>query len=335
MAEIAFQKIIDAVLDERRIFPARYLYRFSDLSDKETNLLRKIWPNISLLRRQALMEDLLEMGVKDYLLDFRHVCFLAVEDEDALVRLSAVQTLREYSDRIMIPLFLRLAGDDPDTAVRAASTAGLGAYVYEGEVDELPKKLQHMIEDKLLAIFNGSDDILVRRRALESLGYSSREEVPSLIEESYTSGSQDWLLSSLVAMGRSCNPNFESKVLSKLDDSRATVRAEAAYAAGEMTMKSAVPTLLELLQDDEDLVRAAVIWALGETGGEGVAEALEELLNKTEEDEEVDLLEEALENLAFVEEMDLIPLIDISEPGEDDWIELDLGVDGLELDEDD
>jgi HEAT repeat protein len=226
-----------------------------------------------------------------------------------------------------------LAENDPDPAVRAACTAGLGSYVFEGEVDELPKTIQRTIEEKLLSIFQGSDDVLVRRRALEALGYSSREDVPPLIEEAYNSGSQDWLLSSLVAMGRSCNPDFESMLLLKLKDARASVRAEAAYAAGEMLLKSAVPTLLELLKDDEELVRAAVIWALGETGGEGVREALEKVLDKTDDDEEAELIDTALENLAFVEDMGIIPLVDISEPGDDDWIELDLGDDKVELDE--
>jgi HEAT repeat protein len=335
MTEVDFQTVIDELLNEKKPFPARYLYRFSDLGDVEINLLRKTWFNVSLRRRQALMEDLMEMGEQDYLLDFRDVCLVALVDEDPAVRLTAIQTLREYSDRLLMPLLMDLCVTDPNASVRATCASSLGVFVYEGEVDELPKNQQRSIEDQLLSILKGADDELVRRRALESLGYSSREDVLPFIEEAYENGSQDWLVSALIAMGRSCNPDYESRVLAMLKDTRMRVRSEAAYAAGEMTIKRAVPILLSLLKDDEDIVRAAAIWALSETGGAGVEEELQKLLEKTEDDDEAYLIEEALENLAFVEGMDLIPLIDISEPGEDDWIEFDLEEDEFDIDDED
>jgi HEAT repeat protein len=118
-------------------------------------------------------------------------------------------------------------------------------------------------------------------------------------------------------MGRSYNSIWEDKVIAKLDDEDAAVRAEAAGAAGELSLHRSTPRLLELLEDEDDDVRAAAIWSLSEIGGEGVRDALEELLEETEDEAEADLLEDALDNLEFVEGLGGFTLLDFSEEDEE------------------
>ena len=84
--------------------------------------------------------------------------------------------------------------------------------------------------------------------------------------------------------------------------------AEAARAAGELEIKQTAQQLIELLDDADNKVRSASIWALSQIGGEGVRQSLERLLEQAEDYEDIDLLEAALDNLAFTEDIELFPI---------------------------
>ena len=315
--EIPFSQVIQALLDESKPFQPRFLYRLSDLSSDDLAKLSAAWSKIAQRRRQALMEDVLEMSENDYLLDFSSLSRLALQDQDPLVRVLAVQTLVEYEEPDLASVFMDMMVQDEDSQVRAASASALGSFIYLGEIEELPEQVLHEVEESLLHVTQGQDAVLVRRRALEALGFSNREEVAPLIEAAYRSGDRDWLVSALFAMGRSYNSVWEEKVVAKLDNVNAAVRAEAASAAGELSLRKSAPKLLEMVDDDDDNVRAAVIWSLSEIGGEGVRETLEAMLEETEDDEEADLLEEALDNLDYVEGMGGFSILDLSEEDEE------------------
>ena len=215
----------------------------------------------------------------------------------------------------MIPLseMAALMEKDPDEDVRAASATALGQYVFLGELEELPETTLRLIEDHLLDVLNGNDTTKVRRFALESLGYSSRDEVPPLIETAYASTDKGWVASALFAMGRSSNQEWKPKVLEMLGSKLPQLRCEAARAAGELEIAQARPALIELLKDTDENTRASSIWSLSQIGGKGVREALEALYEETEDDDELSLLDEALENLEFNESLELLPIIKVSE----------------------
>jgi HEAT repeat protein len=308
--KLPIKKLVDALLDENTPFPPSYLYRLSDLEPTELSMVAEAWPKLSVRRRQALTEDLAQLNEADDLLSFEQFTRLALKDSDPEVRLLAVRMLSEYENSSFLSTFLDMAEHDPDLEVRAASTTVLGLFVYLGEVDALPSASFHQVEECLLRIVNSSDEPLVRRSALESLGYSSRDELFSLIERAYASGETDWLASALLAMGRSADQRWEPSILVMLDHIRPVVRAEAVTAAGGMEIEAAVPRLIELLDDSDENVRMSSIWSLSQIGGEGVRDALIHMLETTEEEEEAALLEEALENLAFTEGVEGFTLID-------------------------
>jgi HEAT repeat protein len=253
-------------------------------------------------------------------LSFEAVCRIGIKDVDPKVRELSVQTLWEYETVDLIPVFLQMVVGDDDMNVRMASAIALGTFVYLGELEEIREATLREVEDRLLEVVNGADQSDVRQRALESLGYSSRGEVPKLIEKAYYSGNDDWLVSALHAMGRSANRKWAPKVVEMLKSDSANVRAEAASALGELEIKKTVPDLLPLIQDDDDEVRMAAIWSLSKIGGEGVREVLEELFEATEDEEEADFIASAMENLAFSDESGLLGLWDMLE--EDDYPEL-------------
>ncbi len=315
---IPFKTLVATLLNDQEPFPPRYLHRFSDLLDEDSQSLTQAWPKISPMRRVALLEDLDELNQADDLLSFEEVCKLAIKDSQAQVRLLGVKILKEYELPQYISDFIQMAKHDGDGAVRAAAADALGAFTYLGEVDKLHPSTHQRIEDALLSILNSQDESIVRRRALEALGYSSREEVNPAIELAYASGDPDWLISALNAMGNSADNKWKSKVIAMFDHQHPLVRAEAASAAGEIEINSAVPSLLRMLDDVDLDVRMAVMWSLSQIGGKGVRKALETMLEATEDDDEADMLERALENLDFTEDLGVIPLLNIADNGEED-----------------
>ena len=324
--EIPFDHVIQALLDNEKPFPARLVYRLSDITPEESSSLKSAWGKAELLRRRAVMEDVQNMGEDDTLLDFSEVGKLALKDADGYIRQLAVRTLAEYEMAEMLPDFLYLVEHDADEQVRAACASALGVFVYLGEIEEISQKKWRKTEESLLRVHRSSDTALVRRKALEALGYSSQDEMIPLIEQAYAQGQREWLLSALIAMGRSSNAVWNTRVTAMLEDRRADVRAEAATAAGELGIRSASRRLMELLEDAHEDVRAAAIWALSEVGGEGVRSRLEAMQEDTDDEDEADLIESALENLSFTEDFQQFAILDVDEPDnaeDDDYLDED------------
>lgn len=311
---IAFQNILDALLDDSHPFPPHFLYHFSDIEPGNLKLLLKTWPQVSLTRQCTLLEDLKELAEDNTLLCFDDLARALLKDGDPQVRVLALHLLWECGDTRLVPTFLEILNEDSDFNVRAAAATALGMFVYLGELEEIPPHIQRKVEDNLLAVLRSSDHSLVQQRALEALGSSSRPEVAGLIEAAYGEKEADWKVSALFAMGRSGDERWEKQVLSSLRNQNEAIRAEAIHAAGELALASARPMLLDMLADEEDVeTQHEIIWELTKIGGEEVHERLDELLALAEDDEEAGFIEEALENLAFTEEVSGFDLFDIEE----------------------
>jgi HEAT repeat protein len=334
--EIDFKEVLRALLDEETPFPPRLLNRLSDLEKSELQSLSDIWQEIPLWRRQALMEDIEALSKTDMMVSFEALGMFSVQDQDKVVRLHAVRTLAEFENAKLIPVYKKLLLEDPDGGVRSASAGALGRYIYLGEIDELAASKLREIEELLLKVTQGNDPAAIRRSALESLGYSSREEVDPLIKAAYNSGDMDWIVSAICAMGRSGNEIWEKPVLKMLSNTHPSLRGEAARAAGELELSEAVPLLIELLDDPSDTIRFASIWSLSQIGGEGIRDLLERLYEEAENDDEIDQLESAMDNLAFTEGLPLMPLFDLPEDEEENDLEEDSDdeFEGIIFDED-
>ncbi len=315
---VPFSQVTQALLDEATPFPARYLHHFSDLEPADLKSVLEVWPQVSLRRKLALLEDLENLAEADTLTSFDDLARALLADPEAGVRIYAIRLLWECQDVKLVPAFLDILNGDEDNEARATAASALGLFIYAGEVEEIPAETLHEVEENLLAAAQTGATALVRRRALEALGASSREEVPPLIETAYRRKEADWIVSALFAMGRSSNEQWEKYVLAQLLNQDENIRSEAIRAAGKLGMGAARTPLLDLLEDEEDLeMRREIVWALSEIGGEGVRAKLEELLDIEADEDEVDFLEEALENLFFTEDLNQFNLLDI-ETNEDE-----------------
>lgn len=343
--KVRFVDVVNSLLDNNTPFPAVYLPQFSDLTPESAFKLQKAWSSIAPQRRVTLLEDLEEIINSDTLMSFDEVARIAMQDSLGKVRELAILLVWETLDHKLIPQFLRMAQKDPDPMVRAQAVSILGRYMLLGEMEELSEKNHQQIEKTLLSIYNSQDELNVRRFALESLGYSSQDPIPGMILESYQQDDPLWKASALSAMGRSSDDaRWGDTVLHHLSSDQYDLQMEAIRAAGNMGLESARGPLLKMLDEgveDEEL-RDMVIWSLSNIGGEGVMEAFKNLMEKAEGDDEIDMLEGAIDTLMIlsgqgldqpgffgldVDDMDLEGLEDEEEEDEDDQEDEGDGVD--------
>jgi HEAT repeat protein len=321
----SFQSVLDALLSDRKEFPRRYLQEFSDIGTLELKTLLDIWPQVKPSRKLTLLEDLDALAETDTLVSFDDLARALLTDPEPEVRTRAIRLLDEYEDPKIVPSYLDMLKEDPDLNVRVEAANALHLFVDLGELEEIPADIYHQVEDALLASAASEDNVRVRRVALESLGYSSRAEVSTLIESAFHREDPSWQASSLVAMGRSADERWNDAVTRSLVHVDDRIRKAAVQAAGELSLHSARPILLKMLSEEEDAtILSAVIWSLSQIGGEDVRTYLENLLDQLEDDEQIAYLEEALDNLAFTEDLDRFDLLavdpddELAEIDEDD-----------------
>jgi len=322
-----FQTVLDALLSDRKTFPRTYLQQFSDIGALELKSVLDVWPRVRPGLKLTLLEELDALAEADTLVSFDDFARALLTDPEPEVRTRAIRLLDECEDPKLVPSYLDMLKNDPDIQVRVEAANALNLFVDLGELEEISESIFHEIENALLAAAAGEDDVRVRRTALESLGYSSRLEVSTLIESSFQRQDPNWQTSALVAMGRSADNRWDEEVLHSLVHVDDRIRKAAVQSAGELSIQSARPILLKMLgEEEEPTVLSAVIWSLSQIGGEDVRTYLETLLDQLEleDEEQIAFLEEALDNLSFTEDLDRFDLLAV-DPDE----EL------LELEEDD
>ena len=332
---VPFNQVISALLDNDSPFSPTYLHRFSDINPEDLAELKKAWPQVSPQRREAVLEDLEELAESDTLVNFDDFSRSVLDDPNPRARAAAIRLLWECEDTRLVPVFIRMMEHDDDLVVRASAATAIGLFIYLGELEEISDTVLKKVEESLLTTVASQDPALVRRRALESLGFSSRPEIPPIIKKAYEDGDKEWLASALFAMGRSADSRWERSVLDKLEDSDTDVQLEAVRAAGALELESARQELLELLASDtetDEEITAAAIWSLSQIGGGNVRDALEALLDHTDDDDLAEYIEQALDNLNFTEEFPAFSMLDFDPQDKD---KLDQIIDLAEEDDED
>ena len=307
---VSFQNVLDTLLSDHKDFPRSVLQEFSDIGALELKSLLDVWPRVKLSRKLALLQELDALAEIDTLVSFDDFARALLTDPDPEVRTRAIRLLDEYEDPKIVPSYLDMLKNDPDVNVRAEAANALNLFVELGELEEISEKIYHQVEDALLASAASEDDVKVRRTALESIGYSSRPEVGTLIESAFHRQDPNWQASALVAMGRSADDRWDDEVTRSLIHVNDNIRKAAVEAAGELSLSSARPILLKMLGEEEDAtIMSSIIWSLSQIGGEDVRTYLENLLDQVDGDDQVVFLEEALDNLAFTEDLDRFDLM--------------------------
>lgn len=321
---INFSDALAALRDMDVPFPPGFLRSFSDLTRKQIREFTVTWEELPITRKVNLLEDLEDLAEKDTLVNFDDLARTVISDVDPKVRVMAIRLLWECEETRIVPMLIELFRGDEDESVRAAAASLLGKFVLLGELETIDEKIRISVVNNLIDAVDGVELPQVKQRALESLGYTSHPLISTMIQRAFESDDIPWVTSALCAMGRSADESWAPFVESKLDSPDVEVQFESIHAAGELELSSSREKLLSLLEEEMENSdnRLAVIWALSQIGGDEVKERLNDLLNDAVDDEEMEWIEKAIENLELSTPAGL-DLLAIPDYTEEDDLELD------------
>ncbi|MEA3459134.1 MAG: HEAT repeat domain-containing protein [Chloroflexota bacterium] len=286
------------------------LYGLSGMGEKEMKRFVQAWSKVPIERRRRILKLLVELTEFSFVVDFGAAFRLCLTDEDAKVRKTAIEGLWEDKDVVLMDTLVRMLKNDPSAQVRATAATALGRFVLLGELGKLKTGFQASAEEALLeAIHSDSQALEVRRRAVESIACSGRQEVRSIIEAAYHHEHEKMRVSAVFAMGRSADPYWSETVIAELASPDSEMRYEAACACGELEVPDLVPYLAALIRDPDREVQEASIWALGHVGGNEAQRILEECYEDGDE-YLCEAAEKALEYLEFMRGSSAIPSLD-------------------------
>jgi HEAT repeat protein len=316
MPKISFQNVLDHLLDSKKDIPQSHLKFYSDLDPKSLLLFLDVWPSVESTRKLTLLDALLSYLESDTIVLYEEIGNALLDDPDGEVRARAIRLLIESDDPKFAGKLIDIFLHDAELSPRMEAVQLLGEFVLRGELDKIKSTQQRKIEDALISVIRGEDNPVLRKRALESLGFSSRIEVATLIESAFERADPAWVASALRAMGRSQDDGrWTDNVVSRLLDEEPLIKFSAIEAAGQLCIEEAVPLLLQILDDEEedDEVAAAAIWSLSQIGGDDARAYLAALIDQNEDEDLVEFLEDALENLNFTDELNKFDLLTLDE----------------------
>jgi HEAT repeat protein len=311
------KQLMDELGDKPGALPFSRLYAFSDLAGKRLADFCATLDTLPTEQRLHVVEALMELAEASFQVNFDTIFRHCLADPDERVRATAIDGLWENEERSLIGPLLAMLHTDPSARVRAAAATGLGRFVLDGELEKLEAAVEARIMTELLTtIHSPEESVEVRRRAVESVGYACTPEALEALEIAYCDEDEGMRLSAVVGMGRSCDQRWKDTVMAELASPSAAMRYEAALAAGGLTLREAVPALIQLLDDSDREVRDATIWSLGQIGGSRAKEALLAAYPDADEDTQA-LIDEALAEQALFDEDMGFSLYELDEEDED------------------
>ncbi len=301
MATTEFQKALSRISNMTESLDTTALYGLSNARRADAALFAERWPAVPVERRREIMAELGALSNESFEVEFTPLYRAALDDADAEVRAQAIQNLWEDDDPVLAPRYITLLAHDESSTVRAAAANALGKYMYLAEMEELAPELTVDIRQALLtAVRNPLETTDVRRYAVESLAFLGDDEVRGVIEDAYNSTDENMQASAVRGMGRSLDPYWSGLVLMELSNSAPRVRQEAVWSSGELELKQAVPTLIDMLEEPNRDLLIMIIQSLGRIGGPIARQALE-LVAESEDEEIAEEAEDALSELLFNE----------------------------------
>ena len=309
--KISFKSVLEYLLESKKDIPQSHLKLYSDLDQKSMRLFGDAWPRVDPARKLVLLDALLAEFETDNIVSYEEIGKALLTDADGEVRARAIRLLAESDDPKLVGTLTKILLNDTQLTPRLEAALLLGEFILLGELEAIKADLQTKSEDALISIIRSDEDPALRKCALEAVSYSSRDEVAALIESAYEREDPTWTATALLAMGRSHDDQWNENVISNLLDEDPLIQAAAVQAAGELNIEDAGPILIKLLEDEEldaDVVNAAV-WSLSQIGGDEARIVLLNLLEQVEDEDVIEYIEEALENLDFTEELNKFDLL--------------------------
>lgn len=272
--------------------PSSAYYGLANLTPDAIEAFAPYWYAIDSEFKQKVLAEFAEASEINFDLDYQSLGNLSITDDNSNVRVKAIGVLWADESLEHLSRLIDLAETDENTDVRAAAVSELGRFILLGEYGEIPENEASRAQDVAIGILNDtSEEVEVRRRALEAISNSSLDFVSEAIREAYESDDRSMRVSSIYAMGRSYDDQWNDAVIREIHNDDPEMRYEAARAAGELELEEAVTLLGQIAVVDEREIRQVAIWSLGEIGGSQALRLLSALGEDAREANDEDLLE--------------------------------------------
>lgn len=321
-SKTTFPDALVQLRDTQKPFTRTQLRLYSDLDPASLQLFVAAWQKVPPARQLAFLDKLIENYEEDTLVSYEDLARSLLKDPRGEVRARAIRLLTETEDPALVGSLLEIYLNDPEYTPRFEALHVLGALILLGEYGRIEPASEQKIQQALISVIRSDDTAELRRASLETLAFSSHPEVPALIESASERLDPAWIASALRAMGHSQDERWHDEVLEKLLDDDQLIRNAAIEAAGALAIQEAVPVLIQFIDDqeqDEEILISA-IWSLSQIGGDDARAYLLSLADQTEDEELLDFLDSAIDNLDLSDELanfDLLSLED-DEPDEED-----------------
>lgn len=295
-----FSEVLTEIFDRPEVAISQ-LYRLSDMTPEEMDMVMARWPELPEQRRRIVARHLADISEENFVVDFSPLLRRFLSDPSPDVRLAALDGLWDTSNTTCVSPIIRLMEEDSEERVRAAAAATLGHFVLLGEWGQLNERVAERIVDALLGTLDSDQTgAMVRRATVESLGSSAHPRVSQIIHDAYHQGEDTMQLSAVFAMGRSADPRWLATIIEEMASPDPEMRMEAARAAGNLGSSDTVDQLIELLEDEDLEVQLAAVAALGQVGNERAQEALQALIHDPESIALLEAAETALEEIEWL-----------------------------------
>ena len=272
------EAILNLVNSDKPLLNSK-LADLSNLSSEELRLVEEVWIKVEPKRQRQIMHRLIELAEDNVELNFDSIFKSRLEDKDAEVQCLAIEGLWENEEPALIKPLIKLLTHDSSGKVQAAAAAALGRFALLAECQKLCSDYTSKISLALLTVLNDkSKPIEIRCRVLEAASPLSLPEVKEAITQAYQSHNSRLKISSLYAMGKSCDQSWLPLVIKELESADAEIRYEAAVASGELGAEEVLPHLVRLTSDPYIEVQLATIQALSKIGGSKAKESLKKCL---------------------------------------------------------
>jgi HEAT repeat protein len=276
-----------AQLDTMEKAPTRLdLKLLANLGPESVYIFWEQWQRFSLDRRRHIMRLLAELAEEQIQLDYRPVFRACLADQDAQIRVLAIEGLWEDDHEQMMDRLIQML-HDPAGEVRAAALISLARFAYRAEIGDLSLSAGQRLHDVLVEAATDPDQPFeVRRRAIEALGYFAESSAAQeLVDRAYNTDDIYMRESAVLAMGRSMRRQWFPYILRELQSPSPSLRYEAARAVGEIGEdgRELLPALLPLVDDEDTEIALAAIWALGQVGGADARRILQRIARSRDE----------------------------------------------------
>ena len=310
------------VLDQNQLPDNDLLYELSGMLTDDIKQFKSTWDALSINLKRKLIVKLREISEVDFAVDYSAIYQIGIVSHDPEICVTSIKGLSENEDIRLIPQMVKLLQNNENAKVRAASAQFLASFVLLGELGKIPEYKFFEIVSTLISTLTNADEVLeVKCRALESVAYTSIQQVPDLIQHAYNSSEEQMVISAVLSMGRSADKRWADIVVNELLNPNPIMRCEATRACGELQIHKAVSELIDLAEDSDTQVQEIALWSLGQIGGTRSRRFLESLLG-SDDDALSASAQQAIDELDFYQNgisSFLGPPSEFNGEGEDSW----------------